>query len=188
MKLNRILITIVMFVFFVTPAFASYVDNFSKDVKIQSALTLLEHNGAKEVFDNLELNAVKISFYDLSQISYNYVSHFAINTIDSFGNRHILINTRYKNASVEEIACLIAHESCHVMAVATVEEETVATRTEAYYWGLLRDKNKTYTQSALLERLNGLVALNEASTDDKDLIEEKITNSSFYIEQLAIVQ
>ncbi len=188
MKLNKILITIIMLVFFVTPAFASYVDNFSKDTKIQEALVLLEQAGAKEVFTNLESNAVKVSFYDLSQISYNYVSHFAINTIDSFGNRHILINTRYKDASVEELACLIAHESCHVMAVATVEEETTATRTEARYWNLLKDKNKAYEQSALLDRLNGLAELEKASTDKKDLIEEKISNSAFYIEQLAIVQ
>ena len=33
-----------------------------------------------------------------------------------------------KNAPIEQIACLIAHESCHVLRKATLEEETTATQ------------------------------------------------------------
>lgn len=189
MNLKGFIVAIFMVVMCTTQVFASvYSDSFSTDAKIRSALELLEYADADEVFDNLSENSVKIVFYDLSQISYDYASHFAINTIDSFGNRYILINSKYKNASIEEIACLIAHESCHVEAVATLEEEIYATETEAYYWYLLKDENKEYQTSALLDRLDSLVALQDASTEDRNLIAERIISSTFYMNQLAVVR
>lgn len=188
MNLKNFITALFMLLLCITPAFASYIDNFSNDTEIQGALAVLQRAGAEDVFNNLQENSVKIAFYDLSHISYDYMNHFAINTVDSFGNRYILINTKFKNASPEELACLIAHESCHKLAVATLEEETFATRTEAKYWDILKDKNKTYEASALLDRLNGLSALEKASTDDIDLIQDKILNHAFYIQQLAIVR
>jgi hypothetical protein len=169
-----------------TSSLASHFDNYSKDVKIQDSLEVLKNANAIEVFDSLSQNGFKIVFYDLTQISYDYVNHFAINTIDSFGNRYILINSKYRNASPEEIACIIAHESCHVGAIATLDEETYATETEAHYWQILKNHNKTYNKSALLERLDNLVALKMASTRKNNLIENKIATSSFYMNQLAI--
>jgi len=170
-----------------TPVFASHFDNYTKDAEIKSALTLLYNAGAEEVFNNLDENSVKIAFYDLSLLSGSYADHFAINTVDSFGNRFIFINTKFKNASPEELACLIAHESFHKLSVATLDEENLATQKEAFYWNKLKNNNKAYTCSALLIRLNNLVSLKEASTIEEDLILNKISNSSFYRQQLAIV-
>lgn len=169
-----------------TQVSAVNVKHFSDDFKIQNALTLLDNKGAKEIFDNLQENSVKIIFYDLSQISYEYKNHFAINSTDIWGNRYILINTKYKNAPVEQIACLIAHESCHKGKVATLEEETKATRTEAKYWSILKKRNIEYSQTALLARLESLSNLEHISTVSHDYIQEKISNSSFYKNQLAV--
>ena len=189
MNLRRFFIAIFVVAMCTTQVFASiYSDSFSNDEKIRAALVMLEKVKADEVFDNLSKNSVKIAFYDLSQISYDYMTHFAINSVDSFGNRYILINTKYKNASTEEIACLIAHESCHTKAVATLEEEVHATETEAYYWQKLKDETKTYKSSKLLDRLNNLEALQNGSSKDKNLIVERIISSSFYVNQLAIVR
>ena len=167
------------------PVLAGHLDNFTKDANIKAALVLLEQVGAQEVFDNLEEGSVKIAFYDLSAIASNYANHFAINSVDSFGNRFILINTKFLKASPEEIACLIAHESFHKLDVATYEEEYTATKKEAYYWSLLKNRSKTYQNSALLSRLDNLSNLRSASVAGNNLIEQKINRSSFYREQLA---
>jgi len=186
MNIKRFIVAIVMVLFCTVPAFASYVDTFTRDNDIKCALELLECVGAQEVFDNLEENTVKIAFYDLSQISYNYGNHFAINSEDSMGNRYILVNSKYRNASPEEIACIIAHESFHKLKVATLEEETLATEKEAHYWGILKDEDKDYEYSPLLARLDGLVELSDASDENNNLIKEKIKRNAFYREQLAI--
>ena len=84
MKIKGLIIGVLMLVFFSMPVFAGYVDNFTRDSHIREALVLLENNGASEVFDNLEENSVKIAFYDLSQISFGYMNHFAVNTVIVF--------------------------------------------------------------------------------------------------------
>ena len=168
------------------PVMAAHFDNYTRDAEIQSALSLLKNAGADEVFENLNENSVKIAFYDLSLLSGDYSRHFAINTVDSFGNRYIFINTKFRNVSTEELACLIAHESFHKLSVATVEEEALATNKEAFYWNKLKNKNKIYNQSELLTRLENLSDLRRASDIHHDFILEKISNSSFYRQQLAI--
>lgn len=167
-------------------AFAWNVRSFSDDYDIQSALKLLKQIGADEVFENLQENSVKIIFYDLSMINFSYSKHFAINSVDSWGDRYILINSKFRNASREELACLIAHESFHKGKVATMSEETLATRKEAYYWSILKVPGKRYTQSSLTNRLNKLASLYEESTEANNLIEQRIQNSKFYQEQLAV--
>ena len=175
-----------LFVLCASKVSAINVKYFSEDVQIRSALTLLDDVGAKEIFDNLQENSVKIKFYDLSQISYDYKNHFAINTTDVWGNRYILINTKFQNAPTEQIACLIAHESFHKGKVATLEEETTATRKEAQYWSVLKKHNVQYAQTALTQRLNSLANLEHSSTVSHDYIQDRISNSSFYRNQLAL--
>ena len=181
-----VLLLACLVVLFSSSVSAMNVKGFSDDLKIRQALTLLDNVGATEIFDNLMENSVKIQFYDLTQISFSYGKHFAMNTTDNWGNRYILINSRYKNAPVEQIACLIAHESCHKARVATLAEETKATRTEAKYWQVLKNRNIAYAPSALLTRLNNLANLENTSTVDHDYIQERISNSSFYKQQLAV--
>lgn len=185
--LKRVLVLLAcLFVVFSSSVSAMNVRHFSDDSKIREALMMLDDIGASEIFDNLQENSVKIIFYDLTQISFKYQNTFAINSTDNWGDRYILINSRYKNAPTEQIACLIAHESCHKGKVATLAEETTATRTEAKYWTVLKKRNVVYANTALTNRLNNLANLESVSTVDHDRIQERISNSSFYQSQLAV--
>lgn len=161
-------------------------NHFTDDFKISDALVLLERNGAAEIFDNLQENSVRILFYDLSMLSYSYRDHYAINGKNSMGKRFILINTKYMKCSTEEIACLIAHESCHKAEVATLAEETIATQTEAKYWLRLKQADKIYKENDLYDRLNNLAYLYKNSTKDDNKIQDKIANSEFYKAQLSV--
>jgi hypothetical protein len=184
---KRLVLSLVcLFVLSASQVFAVNVKNFSDDFKIREALELLNDVGANEVFENLQENSVKIIFYDLSQLSYEYKNHFAINSTDTWGNRYILINSKFRTAPTEQIACLIAHESCHKGKVATLTEETTATRKEAQYWAILKKHNVAYQDSSLLQRLNSLTNLEHSSTVSHDYIQERISNSSFYQNQLAV--
>ena len=167
-------------------AYSWNVRSFSDDYDIRQALKLLDKIGADEVFVNLQENSVKIIFYDLSLINFSYCNHHAINSVDNWGDRYILINSKYRNATKEELACLIAHESFHKGKRATLSEETLATRKEAYYWTKLKVPGKQYRETALARRLDRLAYLYEESSDGNNLIEDKIKNSKFYQTQLAI--
>ena len=106
---------------------------------------------------------------------------YAANTYDNYGRRVILINSTYKNAPIEQIACLIAHESCHVARKATLEEETIATSKEAACWAKLKRAGISYPQTKLTKRLNSLAELhNDSIADGNDYIQDKIASSSFY--------
>ncbi len=185
--LKRMLSTLLcMMLFCSTCAYSWNIRSFSQDEDIRDALRLLENIGAEEVFDNLQENSVKIIFYDLSLINFSYRNHYAINSVNNWGERYILINSKYKNASREEIACLIAHESFHKSNKATLAEETLATQKEAYYWSILKVPGKFYPSTSLAKRLNNLVCLHNESDNGNDLIEMKIRNSRFYQSQLAV--
>lgn len=186
--MKTFIITFLLAVLCTAPVLAAHFDRYTKDTEIKAALTVLHNAGADEVFDNLNENSVRIAFYDISMLSADYQNHFALNTVDSFGNRCIFINTKFKYASPEELACLIAHESFHKSNAATLEEETLATEKEAEYWNKLKNPEKKYNQSKLLARLNNLSELSSKSEQGKDYITEKICNSSFYRQQLAIAQ
>lgn len=181
--MKNVLVTLFVFVVLtVTQAFAYNVKEFSSDTKIQSALALLEQTGEYDVFRNLRKNAVKIKFYHLS-----YGNVYAANTYDSFGRRVILINSLYENAPVEQIACLIAHESCHTARKATLEEETTATSKEASCWTKLKKHNVTYPETKLTKRLDKIAGLHIASTQDgNNYIGDKIASSSFYRTQFGL--
>ena len=114
---------VLLFVFVtltITQAFAYNLKAFTSDSTILAAMEMLEQAGEHDVFANLRKNAVKVKFYPLSMSNV-----YAANSYDSYGRRVILINSTYKNAPIEQIACLIAHESCHVARKATLEEETM---------------------------------------------------------------
>ena len=133
-------------------AFAYRATDFSSDTKIIAALNMLESAGETDVLRNLQKHGVRVSFDDLSSVSYNSSKIFAVSTYNKYGTRVIMINSIYKNAPVEQIACLIAHESCHTKRVADLEEETVATQKEAATWTRLRVASKAYPDNRLTVR------------------------------------
>ena len=175
--MKKVLVALFVFVTLtVTQAFAYNLKSFTSDSTILAAMQLLEQNGEYDVFANLKRNAVKVKFYTLSMSNV-----YAANTYDNYGRRVILINSAYKNAPIEQIACLIAHESCHVARKATLEEETLATSKEAACWAKLKKVGVTYPQTKLTKRLNNLAELhNESVQDGNDYIGDKIASSSFY--------
>ena len=173
---------IVFFTLTVAQAFAYNLKSFTTDAKIMAAMQLLEQNGEYDVFANLKKNAVKVKFYHLSM---NNV--YAANAYDEFGRRVILINSIYKEAPVEQIACLIAHESCHTARKATLEEETIATSKEAACWTKLRKAGVSYPETKLTKRLNKIAGLHIASSQDgNNYISDKIASSSFYRAQFGL--
>jgi len=167
----------------VTQAFAYNLKDFSNDSKILSAMELLEQTGNSDVFANLKKNAVKVKFYNLS----GYGNVYATNSYDNTGRRVILINSVYQNAPAEQIACLIAHESMHVLRKATMEEETIATQKEAATWLRLKNSSVTYPQNKLTKRLDQLAQLQTASNNSStNYIQSKIASSSFYKAQFGM--
>ena len=181
--MKNLLVTLFVFIALtVTQAFAYEARQFSADTKIVAALNLLEQAGETDVFANLKRNAVKIKFYNLS-----YGNVYAANTYDNTGRRVILINSIYENAPVEQIACLIAHESCHVARKATLEEETTATSKEAHCWTKLKQNGVTYPQTKLTKRLDKIAGLHLASVEDgNNYLGDKIASSSFYRTQFGL--
>ena len=173
---------LVFFVFTVTQAFAYNLKSFTSDSKILAAMQLLEQNGEYQVFKNLQKNGVKVKFYHLSMSNV-----YAANAYDEFDRRVILINSTYKDAPIEQIACLIAHESYHTARKATLEEETLATSKEAACWTILKKNNVSYPETKLTKRLNKIANLHIASTQDgNNYIGDKIANSSFYRNQFGL--
>lgn len=182
--MKNLFITLLVFISFtITQAFAYNVKDFSSDATIISAMQLLEQNGETDVFANLKKNAVKIKFYNLAGYGQ---AVYAANTYDNYGRRVILINSIYKNAPIEQIACLIAHESCHVLRKATLEEETVATQKEAACWAKLKNSAVTYPETKLTKRLDKVAGLYMASADGNNYIHDKIASSSFYRSQFGL--
>ena len=173
---------LVFFTLTITQAFAYNLKSFTSDAKIMAAMQLLEQNGDYDVFRNLQKNAVKVKFYHLSM---NNV--YAANAYDEFGRRVILINSIYKDAPVEQIACLIAHESCHTARKATLEEETIATTKEASCWTRLKKAGVSYPETKLTKRLDKIAGLHIAAAEDgNNYIGDKIASSSFYRAQFGL--
>lgn len=179
---NVFVTVLVFFVLTITQVFAYDVEKFSSDTTIIPAMELLAQNGNDDVFANLQKNSVKVKFYNLS----GYGNVYAVNTYDAYGRRVILINSVYKNAPTEQLACLIAHESFHVLRKATLEEETLATEKEAACWTKLKNSSTTYPETKLTRRLDKLANLYLASQDGNNYIQDKIASSSFYKTQFGM--
>jgi len=151
--------------------------------EIVSALEVLENNRQNDVLDRLTKNNVKVIFYDLALVSFEYSKHFAVSTTDEYGDRYILINSNLMSSPKEALACLIAHESVHELAKATMEEEVKATNVEADTWKMLKNTvSEKYNNDSLVKRLNSILAMQNTSDNS---IAMSISNNSFYRNQLA---
>lgn len=183
-KFVLLFFTVVLFT--LSPAFAYRASDFSSDTKIIAAINLLEQSGETDVLRNLQRYAMKVSFNDLTTVAMNSSKTFAVSTYNAYGTRVIMINSIYRNAPTEQIACLIAHESFHVKRVADLDEETIATQKEAATWIKLRNTSKDYPDSRLTRRLDKLSGLYLASDSNNNYVKQKIANSGFYRTQLGL--
>ena len=180
--MRKVLVVLVVIMFLgVNQAQAANVSKYSDDYKVQAALTVLENIGSNDVFTRLDKNQVKIMFYDLTMIDYSYANHYAVASTDENGENFILINSKFQNSPKEAIACLIAHESVHVLPQATMAEEIQATTVEAQTWLKVR-ANVTDTNDKLVQREMKLADNYEA---DNNRIAQAIASNSFYQAQLA---
>ena len=185
--MKKLAVLFAAFVFLtLNQAFAYRATDFSSDAKIISAINLLEQSGETDVLRNLQKNAVRVSFDDLTSYTYNASKAYAISTYNKYGTRVIMINSLYKNAPVEQIACLIAHESCHKKRVADLEEETIATQKEAATWTRLKVASKVYPDTKLTRRLDTLGGMYMASSEGNNIIQSKIASNGFYRAQLGL--
>ena len=185
--MKKFVVLFTAFVFLtLNQAFAYRAADFSSDAKIIAAINLLEQTGETDVLRNLKRNAVRISFDDLTSYTYNANKAFALSTYNRYGTRVIMINSLYKNAPVEQIACLVAHESMHVKRVADLEEETIATQKEAATWTRLKVASKTYPDTKLTRRLDKLSNMYLASSEGNNIIQSKIASNGFYRAQLGL--
>lgn len=185
--MKKVFVLFAAFVFLtLNQAFAYRATDFSSDSKIISAINMLEQAGETDVLRNLQRHAIRVSFDDLSSVSYNSSKTYAVSTYNKYGTRVIMINSIYRNAPTEQIACLIAHESCHVKRVADLEEETIATQKEAATWIKLKNSSKVYPESRLTNRLDKISGLYMASTNGNNLVQQKIASNGFYRSQLGL--
>ena len=180
--MKRVLL-VLMFILFlgVNQAQAANVSNYSDDYKVQAALKVLENIGSNDVFSRLDANQVKIIFYDLTMIDYTYANHYAVASTDENGENFILINSKFQNSPKEAIACLIAHESVHILPQATMAEEVQATTVEVQTWLKVRANVSTNTNDKLVQRQ---VKLAENYEADSNRIAQAIASNSFYQNQL----
>ncbi len=179
----RKLLVVLMFIMFLgfNQAQAANVSNYSDDVKVQAALEVLNKIGSTDVFARLDKTQSKIMFYDLTMIDYSYANHYAVASTDENGENYILINSKFQNSPKEAIACLIAHESVHVLPQATMAEEIQATTVEVQTWLKVCD-SVTNTNDKLVQREMKLADNYQAGSDK---IAQAIASNSFYQAQLA---
>ena len=184
--MKKVVLVLFAFLFFsVGQAFAYRVTDFSNDTKVVAALRVLEQAGENDVFRNLQRYGMRIKFDDLSMVS-NARNAFAVSTYNNYGTKIIMINSAYRNAPAEQIACLIAHESYHTRYTANLEEETLATQKEASCWNRVKVASKAYPDSRLTRRLDKLSGLYLASSYGNNLVEQKIASNGFYRNQLGL--
>ena len=183
-RIAIILVALFSLLINVQSANAYNIYNMTEDSKILSALKILNSTSQSSVLNNIERSKTKIMFYDLTMLSFSYAKHYAIASVDEYGDNFILINSRLKNSPAEALACLIAHESVHQLKQANFDEEVLATKTEAKTWMMLKDRvSANYANDMLVKRLNKLVSLEETGNN---MIAKSISENSFYKNQLAM--
>lgn len=111
--------------------------------------------------------------------------HYAVASTDENGENYILINEKFKNSPKEAIACLIAHESVHVLPKATLEEEVRATTVEVQTWLKVADKVSN-SNDKLVQREMKLADNYRLSTPSNNTIANAIASNSFYKNQFGL--
>ncbi len=183
----RIFLVLVIFFYGLNISFCQNYNNVSQDTKILSSLRVFERTGNQEALNLVKKKDkdLKIIFYDLGLLSYDYASHYALATSDGQGTDYILINSRFKDEPEEAIASIIAHELTHQLAKTTMEEEIKAWTNEAKQWIYCK---KTKPDLAYLDekkypmvrRLNYLERLYKEANCSSRLIAELVENNTAY--------
>ena len=157
----------------------------TKNTEIAAALSALQQVGKGDVISILQgRNAtgqpIRVMFRDLT--IYGASDCEALTTKTNSGKVIIYINHEHKNAPVEAIACLIAHESQHHTMTNTKAEETRAWFKEVSTWNsfVRRDRTVAMSNHPLVKRENYIAKLNARDNGKGDEIRKIIAQHPVY--------
>ena len=163
---------------------ADYTANTKQPI-LTAALNKLEAMNNTKVLNvikgqNSTNKPIKIMFRNLEVMGYGTCEAVTAKAAD--GSLVILISANYKEAPVEAIACLIAHESVHHENTKTYEEEVKAWTTEVQTWLTFTNNNPSLktADSKLVKRLNYLSKLYTKDGNQMTSIEGLIANNPAY--------
>lgn len=134
--------------------------NVSADASIIEALEKLGETTGKYSKDailgkNLTNKPIQIEFLNLSTISPMYTNFDALGWKKK-KNLYIYINEKHKDAPIEALSAILAHEAIHQDEHNSLNEETYAWTLEAAVWTQLSDDNPELEKIShpLVEREN----------------------------------
>lgn len=162
--------------------------DFSANTKqpvLVAALNKLEAMNKTQVISVIQGNnstgkPIKLMFRNMAAMGYGTCEAVTAKTAD--GRLVIIISSNYKNAPVEAVACLIAHESVHHENTKTYEEEVRAWTTEVQTWVAFTNVNPSLKESdsKLVKRLNYLSKLYKKDGNQNTSIATLIANQPAY--------
>jgi len=122
--------------------FKKYKD-VTQDYNVIQALEILDKTSGKYSKEailgkNLTNRPIKVEFLDLSTISPMYMNFDALGWKKK-KNLYIYINEKHKDAPVEALSAILAHEAIHQDEYNSLNEETYAWTLEAAVWTQLSD-------------------------------------------------
>lgn len=185
--LLRMFLVVAIFFYGLNLSFCNNYYKVSQDTKILSSLKIFERTGNTEALELLRRkdDDLKIIFYDLSLLSFNYEYYYALATSDGRGTDYILINSKFKDEPDEALASIIAHELTHQLPKATMEEEIQAWTNEARQWISCKRINPKLSEFQenkypLIKRLNYLEKLYKEAHNSDYMIAEIVERNLAY--------
>ena len=131
--------------------------------------------------NNVTYYPIKVEFKDLSQINQSYASYDALGWKKG-AKLHILINEKHKDAPIEALCPLIAHEALHQDEFNSLNEETYAWTYEAAVWEQMTeaDPNVVKIDHPLVTRENTLKKLFEKGGFTNKYIKKAVYSNEGY--------
>lgn len=134
--------------------------NVTNDANLIKALELLDNTTGKYSKEailgkNLTNRPIKIEFLNLASINPMYMNFDALGWKKK-KNLYIYINEKHKDAPIEALSAILAHEAIHQDEHNSLNEETYAWTLEAAVWTQLSDDNPELEKIShpLVEREN----------------------------------
>lgn len=155
------------------------------NTRIAAALYMLNDLGQKDVIallggQNATGKPIRIMFRNLD--IYGCGDCEAFTTKTKAGSLVIFINEIHKDAPLEAIACLIAHESQHHTMTNTKQEELRAWLKETATWNAFVRKDPLVANSnhPLVKRENKIAKINQRDNGQGKAIEQVIAQNPVY--------
>jgi len=130
---------------------------------------------------NLSEKPIKIDFLNLSTINPIYTNFDALGWKQK-KRLHIYLNEKHKDAPIEALCAILAHEAIHQDETNSINEETYAWTLEAAVWTQLTEDNPELEKIShpLVERENVIKQLFiRGNYTDRDIYKFVITNKGY---------